>query len=43
MINNNRIITLYKNFIRITAHHGYKARKSYYEVKKEMENEKEIN
>ena len=43
MINNDRIITLYKNFIRVIIHHGRKAGKLYYDVKKKMENEKEID
>ena len=34
---------LYKNFIRVTIHHVWKAGKLYYDVKKEMESEKEIN
>ena len=36
MINNDRIIG-------VTIHHGWKAGKLYYDVKKEMENEKEID
>ena len=43
MINNDRIKTLYKIFFRVTIHHGWKAGKLYYDVKKEMENEKEID
>ena len=43
MINNNGIITFYKNFNRVTIHHGWKAEKLYCDVKKEMENEKEID
>ena len=42
MIKNDRIIT-YKNLIRVTIHHVYKAGKLYYDVKKEMKNEKEID
>ena len=37
MIKNDRIITLYKNFIRVTIHHGWKAGKLYHDVKNEME------
>ena len=43
MTNNDWIITWYKNFIRVTIHHGWKAGKLYYDVKKEMENGKEID
>ena len=43
MINNDGIITFYKNFNRVTIHHGWKAEKLYCDVKKEMENEKEID
>ena len=43
MINNDQIIKLYKNFIRVTIRHTSKAGKLYYDVKKEMENEKEID
>ena len=43
MINSDPIITLYKNFICVTICHGWKAGKLYYDVKKEMENEKEID
>ena len=43
MISNERIITLYKNFFRITIYHGWKAEKIFYDVKKEIENEKEID
>ena len=43
MINNDRIITSYKNFIRVTIHHGRKAGKLCYDVKKKMGNEKEID
>ena len=40
MIKNDQIITLYKNFFRVTIHHGWKAGKLYYDVKNEMEIEK---
>ena len=43
MINNKQIITLYQNFFGVTVHHSWKAGKLYYDVKKEIENEKEIN
>ena len=43
MINNGRIIMLYENFIWITIYHGWKAGKLYYDLKKEMENEEEID
>ena len=43
MINNDRIITLHKNFICVTIHHGWKSGKLHYDVKKEMENEKDID
>ena len=36
-------MTLYKNFFCVTIHHGWKAENSYYDVKKKMENEKEID
>ena len=42
MINNGQIIMLFKNFIHVTIHHGWKAGKLH-DVKKEMENEKEID
>ena len=37
MINNDQIITLYKKFICVTIHHGWKAGKLYYDVKNEMD------
>ena len=43
VINNSQIIMLYKNFFCDTIHHGWKAGKLCYDVKKEMENEKEID
>ena len=43
MINNDWIIMLYKNLNHVTIHHGWKAGKLYYDIKKKMENEKEID
>ena len=43
MINNYQIIILYKIFICVTIYHGWKAGKLYYDVKEEIENEKEID
>ena len=43
MINNNPIKKLCKNFIRVTIYHSWKAWKLYYDIKKEIENEKEID
>ena len=43
MINNDRIITLSKNFIRVIIHHSWEVGKLYCDVKKKMENEKEID
>ena len=37
--NNNVIL----EFFRVTIHHSWKARRLYYDVKKEMENEQEID
>ena len=37
MINNDRIIRYNANFIRILFHHGWKAGKLYYDVKKEIQ------
>ena len=43
MMNNDRIIMFYKSFTCITIQHGWKAGKLYDDIKKEMENEKEID
>ena len=43
MINNEQIITQYKISFCVITHHGWKAGKLYYDIKKEMENEKEID
>ena len=40
---NNDLKMLHKNFIHIPIHHDWKAGQLYYNVKKEMENEKEID
>ena len=37
MINYDWIITLYNDFIHVTIYHGWKARKLYCDIKKEME------
>ena len=37
MMNNDSMITLYKNFIRVTIHHGSKAGKLFYDVMNKME------
>ena len=40
MINNDQIITVHENSIRVTIYHRWKAEKLYYDVKKNIKNEK---